>query len=376
MGRHGLARLSADPPCARAVAAPVAERAGCRFWPKSPSWRDHAGARPISSILAVGTGGHRPDPRRASRAALQHTAAQADLYRRRRRCPREVDPAIDRLDGAFSLRSGRSGAASRWPAARGASGEADAAWALVDEEVAALLRDRAERDGGAGADRAAGEVRAARAASCWPSRRDGRRRGDAASGQPAAARSEPRRCAPSAARDARRPRRAEASCSPRCSGDPTAGQGQTMSLQERLEPRRAPPRGAARACCRRPAAQATIRPACRRSIAELSTPIVAAIEELRGAEHELADLDEMIGGRERSRDAGDGAPRSARRCAERLPELEHAVKLLLLPQGRGRARTRSWRSAPAPAATRRRCSPPTCSACTSATPRSTAGGSR
>jgi peptide chain release factor 1 len=37
---------------------------------------------------------------------------------------------------------------------------------------------------------------------------------------------------------------------------------------------------------------------------------------------------------------------------------------------------RSWRCGPAPAATRRRCSPATCSACTSATPPSTAGGWR
>jgi protein subunit release factor A len=37
---------------------------------------------------------------------------------------------------------------------------------------------------------------------------------------------------------------------------------------------------------------------------------------------------------------------------------------------------RCWRSAPAPAATRPRCSPPTSTACTSATPPSRAGGWR
>ena len=44
------------------------------------------------------------------------------------------------------------------------------------------------------------------------------------------------------------------------------------------------------------------------------------------------------------------------------------IQILLLPKDAADERTPSWKSAPAPAATRPRCSPATCSACTSATP--------
>ena len=65
---------------------------------------------------------------------------------------------------------------------------------------------------------------------------------------------------------------------------------------------------------------------------------------------------------------------SARALEARLPELEQAgARCCCCPRTRPTRRTPSWRSAPAPAATRRRCSPATSSACTSATPTSRAG---
>lgn len=56
-----------------------------------------------------------------------------------------------------------------------------------------------------------------------------------------------------------------------------------------------------------------------------------------------------------------------------LPELEHKIKVLLLPKDRWTKRTPSLKSAPVPAVKKRPCSPPTFSACTPAMPRSRAG---
>ena len=60
----------------------------------------------------------------------------------------------------------------------------------------------------------------------------------------------------------------------------------------------------------------------------------------------------------------------------RLPEEMNSLQLLLLPRDRDDRETRSSRCAPVPVVTRRRCSPPTCSACISDLRQSMAGGSR
>ncbi len=52
------------------------------------------------------------------------------------------------------------------------------------------------------------------------------------------------------------------------------------------------------------------------------------------------------------------------------------LKVLLVPRIPWTTRTSSWRSGPGPGATRRRCSPPTCSACTPTTPTRRSGRSR
>ena len=90
----------------------------------------------------------------------------------------------------------------------------------------------------------------------------------------------------------------------------------------------------------------------------------------RRAVAEIADLDSMIADPATEpemravAERGEAAARSApRRARARHPAGAH-------PQGRdGRHATSSSKSAPAPAATRRRCSPATSSACTSAMPR-------
>ena len=113
---------------------------------------------------------------------------------------------------------------------------------------------------------------------------------------------------------------------------------------------------------------------------------------------EYSELQEMVG-----QDPGACAPRSRssptwRRCSptrrptarcgrwprpicrqleERIEALQQDIQHPAAAEGRRRrAATPSSRSAPAPAATRRRCSPATCSACTSAMPPARAGASR
>jgi peptide chain release factor 1 len=56
-----------------------------------------------------------------------------------------------------------------------------------------------------------------------------------------------------------------------------------------------------------------------------------------------------------------------------LPEAERALAIAMLPRDRPTCARPCWKSAPAPAATKPRCSPPTCSACTNALPPSRAG---
>jgi hypothetical protein len=60
----------------------------------------------------------------------------------------------------------------------------------------------------------------------------------------------------------------------------------------------------------------------------------------------------------------------------RIADLESRLKILLVPRDPLDGKTSSWRSVPAPEATKRRCSPPTCTACTAAMLKKTAGNTK
>lgn len=119
----------------------AARRMGCHFAPFDDL--DVALAAADIVVTAAGTG----------RYLITAEAMEITLKRRRRRpvlvidggIPGDVDPAVDRLEGAYVYtlddleRVAREGRANREAAA-------DAAWHIVDIEVAAWRRDRAERD--------------------------------------------------------------------------------------------------------------------------------------------------------------------------------------------------------------------------------------
>ena len=75
-------------------------------------------------------------------------------------------------------------------------------------------------------------------------------------------------------------------------------------------------------------------------------------------------------GGSRARRAGPGRPRAAARPRS-TPLSRGAARAARARATRTTIATPSWRSGPAPAATRRRCSPPTSTACTSASPSAT-----
>ena len=77
----------------------------------------------------------------------------------------------------------------------------------------------------------------------------------------------------------------------------------------------------------------------------------------------------------RRRHARARAARSSSRSPRGATRSSRELKLLLSRRIRTTRRTSCSRSAPAPAATRRRCSPPSCSGCTASTPSGRAGGS-
>ena len=62
------------------------------------------------------------------------------------------------------------------------------------------------------------------------------------------------------------------------------------------------------------------------------TPMVEAIEELRGARNELADLAELMAGDEVEPDMKSLAEEEFHALKQRLPELERRIQLLLLPK--------------------------------------------
>ncbi len=118
----------------------VAHRLGCHFrpWPEL----DDALAGADIVVAATGTG----------RYTVTAPLAEAALKRRRREpiffidtaIPGDIDPAVARLDGAFVYdledleRVALEGKANR-------EAETEAAWRILDEEVAEFLRQRAER---------------------------------------------------------------------------------------------------------------------------------------------------------------------------------------------------------------------------------------
>jgi len=139
MGRHGLARLSLIHR-SRAMAAPVAERLGADLY-EIAELADRLAQADIV-ILAVGTGGHvltRDDLARALKQRRNKPIFVVDAA-----VPAEADPAIDRLNDVFLYglddleRIALVGRAGR-------VGESDAAWLLVDEELARFRHDRNQR---------------------------------------------------------------------------------------------------------------------------------------------------------------------------------------------------------------------------------------
>jgi glutamyl-tRNA reductase len=139
MKGHGLARLGLAHR-SRAMAIPVAERLGADLYDPA-SLADRLAEADIV-ILAVGTGGH---------VVTRDDLAQA-LKRRRNKpifvvdaaVPAEADPAIDRLDDVFLYglddleRIALAGRAGR-------AGEAQRAWAIVEEELNRFRNDRDQR---------------------------------------------------------------------------------------------------------------------------------------------------------------------------------------------------------------------------------------
>ncbi|MFQ5774850.1 MAG: glutamyl-tRNA reductase [Kiloniellaceae bacterium] len=124
----------------RARAEAAARRLGCHFRPWEELEEALAGADIV--VSAVGAGGFTVTARQA----------EAALKRRRRDAiffidvavPGDIDPAVNALDGAFVYDlADLEGVALRGKASREAA--AAAAWTIVDEELAAFLRQRAER---------------------------------------------------------------------------------------------------------------------------------------------------------------------------------------------------------------------------------------
>lgn len=118
----------------------VAHRLGCHFRP----WEELNDALAGADIVVAATG--------TGRYTVSVPLAEAALKRRRREpiffidtaIPGDIDPAVARLDGAFVYdledleRVALEGKANR-------EAETEAAWRILDEELAEFLRQRAER---------------------------------------------------------------------------------------------------------------------------------------------------------------------------------------------------------------------------------------
>ena len=109
-----------------------------------------------------------------------------------------------------------------------------------------------------------------------------------------------------------------------------------------------------------------------REFAEID-PVVEKVKAYREAAAEIADLEALIADPATDPAMRDMAGAEKPALEAKREALAQELRLALIPKD---AMDERSRSAPAPAATRLRCSRATCSACTSATPRSRAGKSR
>ena len=107
-----------------------------------------------------------------------------------------------------------------------------------------------------------------------------------------------------------------------------------------------------------------------RERAELE-PVVEAFNAFVRSEEDLATAQEMLS----DPDMKAMAEEEIKASRGKIEELEGALQLLLLPRDPNDGRSLFLKSAPAPAATRARCSRATCCACTRAMPSSAAGAS-
>ena len=101
--------------------------------------------------------------------------------------------------------------------------------------------------------------------------------------------------------------------------------------------------------------------------------VVAAVNNYRAHVTELEDLSSIIEDAESEGDVKQMAEEEACELSARLPGLERDIQILLLPKDEADEKNASWKCAPAPAATKRLCSPPICFACISVSPNAMAG---
>ena len=113
-----------------------------------------------------------------------------------------------------------------------------------------------------------------------------------------------------------------------------------------------------------------------RELAELN-PLIDAVKAYRAARAEIAGYRRAArGSRDRSRNARHGGSRARDAAGAQSPSWRRRSAWRCCPRTPWTTATWCWKSAPAPAATRPRCSPATCSGCMSGLPPCRAGRSR
>jgi hypothetical protein len=110
-----------------------------------------------------------------------------------------------------------------------------------------------------------------------------------------------------------------------------------------------------------------------KTLSELE-PLVGTYREFKTVERDIAGAQELVAGSDPEMRAL--AEDELRTLQARREALLQDLQVLLIPKDPTTRRTSCSRSAPVPAATKRRCSPPTSSACTVATPSAMAGSWR
>src|SRR5450830_386400 len=103
-------------------------------------------------------------------------------------------------------------------------------------------------------------------------------------------------------------------------------------------------------------------------------PIVVTYQNLLKVQADLEGAQALL--KDSDPDMREMAVEEVREAKDKLAELEGDLQRMLLPKDPTTRATSSSKSAPAPAATRRRFSPATCSACIRAMPNGAAGASR